>query len=394
MVGLFCFDGPLYKDKNGVYCNVTLTDEMFSRYFCIVDTLIVVVRTYNSKKTYQELHMKPLTNQNIKVIEVKNFNTPKGFLFDRLQFEKAILSQVEKVDFIFARMPSNISNTILKLACKKKKAYLVEVGGCAWDSYWNHGILGKIVAPLTFYQERKYVEKANYAVYVTKKFLQKRYPNNKETTNCSNVYLSDITDDVIQKRIQKIRRMDVSKVVIGQAVNSVDVKYKGEHLIIQVMKRLMQKGIDIEYQIVGPGNGNYLKTVAKKCSVDKKVKFLGTLTKQEIIDWYQNIDLYVQPSKQEGLPRSVIEAMSVGCPAIGSNIAGIPELIDQDCLFNPNREKEIISTIEHVLNREILEKKAKTNFKRSKEYNIREIELRRKHIFEQYKQEILSKKAQ
>ena len=60
MIGLFCFDGPLYKDKNGIYCNVTLTNEMFARYFIVVDELYIVVRTFSKNKTYKDMNMKPL----------------------------------------------------------------------------------------------------------------------------------------------------------------------------------------------------------------------------------------------------------------------------------------------------------------------------------------------
>lgn len=241
MIGLFCFDGPLYKDKNGEYCNVTLTDEMFERYFGVVDKLIVIVRTYSVDKTYLELNMRPLTIKNIEVVEVRNFNTFRGFLVDKRKFEKEVIKFVAKADMIFARMPSNTSNSVLKVALKLGKPYLVEVGGCAWDSYWNHGIIGKIIAPLMYFREKKYVAKAEFATYVTKKFLQRRYPNKKTTTNCSNVYLQPMDNSVLKKRLEKIEVMDVRKVIFGQAVNSIDVKYKGEHLIIQAMSELKKE---------------------------------------------------------------------------------------------------------------------------------------------------------
>ena len=41
-------------------------------------------------------------------------------------------------------------------------------------------------------------------------------------------------------------------------------------------------------------------------------------------------DIYLQPSLQEGLPRSVIEAMSRGCACIGAATAGIPELLESE----------------------------------------------------------------
>ncbi|MBM6880003.1 glycosyltransferase [[Clostridium] spiroforme] len=390
MKGLFCFDGPLYKDKNGVYCNVTLTDEMFERYFNVVDKLIVMVRTFSSNKTYQELNMKPLTNPNIEVFEVENFNTLKGFIKDKPDFEKVIANIIKDIDLIFARMPSNTSNSVLKIACRYNKPYLVEVGGCAWDSYWNHGIIGKFIAPLMYYEEKKYVKKANFATYVTKYFLQDRYPNKNITTNCSNVYLASVENIVLEQRLKKIKETDLKNIIFGQAVNSIDVKYKGEHLIIRALGILKKKGIHITYEVVGPGSGEYLKQIAKENDVEDQLVLIGTLKKDEMIEWYKSIDIYTQPSKQEGLPRSVIEAMSVGCPAIGSNIAGIPELLDTDCLFNPNKIETIVMTIERILEIKKMQEKAILNFRKAKEYNILDIEKRRQGIFTQYKNMIES----
>lgn len=391
MIGLFCFDGPLYKDINGIYCNVTLTNEMFSRYFSIVNRLIIVVRTFNVDKTYKEMNMKPLCLENIEIIEVKNFNTIKGFIIEKYLFEKNIENTIKNIDCIFARMPSNTSNSVLKIANRLKKSYLVEVGGCAWDSFWNHGILGKIVAPIMYYREKKYVKNADFAIYVTENFLQSRYPNKSVVANCSNVYLIEVDNMILKQRLKKIERTNLSKIVIGQAVNSIDVKYKGEHLIIKAISELKDMGIIIEYEVVGPGNGIYLMEQARRFGVERQLKLIGTLKKEEMFNWYKRIDIYVQPSLQEGLPRSLIEAMSMGCPCIGSNIAGIPELIDKNSLFNPKKNKEIISCIIKMLDINVLKKQSYDNFETAKKYELAVIEYRRNNIFQEYKNSIIGR---
>lgn len=393
MVGLFCFDGPLYKDKNGVYCNVTLTNEMFNRYFCVVDELIIVVRTVVTDKTFSEMNMNALYVGNLKVIEVNNFNTIKGFLFEQHHFKKNIEAVLEKVDLIFARMPSTTSNAVLEVATKLNKAYFVEVGGCAWDSYWNHGIAGKLIAPLMFWNEKKYIANAKFATYVTEKFLQRRYPNKEVTTNCSNVYLKKTNENLLHQRIKKIEAMVTHSIILGQAVNSIDVKYKGEHFVIRAMKELKVLGIIAELQVVGPGIGTFLIKEAKKYGVLEQVTLIGTLTKDEIFDWYKTIDIYIQPSKQEGLPRSVIEAMSTACPSLGSNIAGIPELLPSNCLFNPNHINEIVSAVMEISQKDKMMEEAKRNFEIANKYNLTDIENRRKDIFEQYKKYVEDKKG-
>lgn len=389
--GMFTFDGPLYRDKNGVYCSINLTNEMFERFFTVVDRLYVVVRVYTSTQAYDELNLKPLNTVKMHIIEVDNFLTPMGLLYKKHCFEKNIRNIVTDMDLIFARMPSTISNSILKIVNRLKKPYLVEVGGCAWDSFWNHSFYGKIVAPYMYVEEKKYIKNAAFATYVTKQFLQKRYPNSKVTTNCSNVYLGVVHKNVLEQRLKKIAHMDVNKVVFGQAVSSIDVRYKGEHYIIRVMAELKKKGIIIDFQIVGPGDGDILKSEAIKYGVYDQLHLLGTMKKDEIIEWYKTIDIYVQPSRQEGLPRSVIEAMSVGCPVLGSNIAGIPELLDKECLFNPSKNKEIIIAIEKLLDKEIMSDKARTNFYKAKDYEINVIEARRQLIFKKYRDLVMGR---
>ena len=86
--------------------------------------------------------------------------------------------------------------------------------------------------------------------------------------------------------------------------------------------------------LVGGGNNEFLKKIANKNAVGNQVIFHGKLEHDEIFKWLRDIDIYIQPSDTEGLPRSVIEAMSVACPVIGSNAGGIPELINSSAIFD------------------------------------------------------------
>ena len=95
------------------------------------------------------------------------------------------------------------------------------------------------------------IKGANYVVYVTSEFLQKRYPTQGKNINCSNVSLTEFNNAILEQRLSKIKKIkNGSKIVIGTAA-AVNVRYKGQQFIIQALGRLKEKGYtNFEYQLV------------------------------------------------------------------------------------------------------------------------------------------------
>lgn len=82
------------------------------------------------------------------------------------------------------------------------------------------------------------------------------------------------------------------------------------------------------YMICGHGElESYLRKLAYKLGIDKKVFFLGYRT--DILEIYKASDVFLFPSFQEGLPVALLEAMACGLPVICSNIRGNRDLIDE-----------------------------------------------------------------
>jgi glycosyltransferase involved in cell wall biosynthesis len=111
--------------------------------------------------------------------------------------------------------------------------------------------------------------------------------------------------------------------------------------------------------------------------------FFGSLPHDEVFDWLDTIDIYVQPSKQEGLPRAQIEAMSRGVPSFGSKAGGIPELLDREFIFNTVKE---ICDILLSLDTDTMIEQAKRNFSESKKYDKASIERHRQLFFKDFYQ--------
>jgi glycosyltransferase involved in cell wall biosynthesis len=388
MKALFCYDGPLYKDENGDFYDSILTDKMFERYFEVADTLGILIRTRSIKSDEAVKKMHKLENPNIQVTELPNLSSISGLLKNRAKAKKILEENIKAADLVFIRLPSVIGNIAVDAARKYNKKYLIEVVGCPWDSYWNYSFKGKCVAVFATDMMRRRVKNAKHVLYVTNSFLQKRYPTKGKSIACSNVELAVAEDTVLDTRKDKINTYSQdTQFVVGTAAG-LDVLYKGQQYVIEAMGLLAKKGItNIEYRLIGGGTGEHLKAVAEKCGVSDRVKIVGQLPHDKVFDFLDSLDIYAQPSRQEGLPRSVIEAMSRGLVCIGARTAGIPELLDDECVFsNSSTEVEEICTIltRLISNKEEMQQKAERNFLEAKKYARATLVERRTRFFKDF----------
>lgn len=383
--GIFCHDLPVYKDKDGVYCSTTLTDTLFSRYLSVVDELIVATRVYSLSITYEEAHQEKITLLNIKFIDIPNLNKFSAIWKLIPKYKRVIEETVRKCDLIFIR-GGIIGLLGTKAAWKYKKPYLSECCGCAFESYWNYSFSGKLIAPFMEYYARKTVKKAQFVIYVTKEWLQKRYPPQGEWTYASNVILKNLDEGALVKRLKKISSFDGKTIILGTTAGL--NKMKGQQYVIKAMKMLGEK-FNIKYELVGSGDDAYLKRLAQKCGLSDNVIFLGQMNHDEVLSWLDSIDIYVQPSLQEGLPRSLVEAMSRACPAIGSHTAGIPELLHPSCVFPQKNVKALSDAITMLMDKKQLYENAKSNYEKASDYELYKLENRIKKIYHEYREFVI-----
>lgn len=131
-------------------------------------------------------------------------------------------------------------------------------------------------------------------------------------------------------------------------IGSLDSPHKGFDTAFKAISILKKQGLNIKFQILGPGNKE--KWSRHIQGIEECVDFCGILPPgKEVINWLSNIDIYIQPSVQEGLPRAILEAMSTGCPVVGSNAGGIPELLMKDVVHSKNDFLELAEIIKEIV---------------------------------------------
>ncbi|WLR49050.1 glycosyltransferase [Halobacillus litoralis] len=376
MRGLFIHDHKFPRLNNQYFYSYGFDEEFFRRYLDIFNRISVIGR----EKEVNGSNLKPED----KVLDDIEFLTINDL---RRLMEKSVRCSIDKEimnsDYLVIRVPSILGLYAMKLAEKNKKPYIVEVVGCAWDAISNKGISKRIPAHIITYLMQKAVRKAKYVVYVTEEFLEERYPTNGKYIACSNVTLSSVEDTSIKERISNIRTLQQrEKVIIGTCA-TIDVTYKGQQDVIRALAKLKSDGFNIEYQLVGGGDPTYLKKVAEDFGVFENIKFLGSLKHEKVFEWLDDIDIYIHPSKQEGLSRAIIEAMSRGCPVIGADAGGIHELIDNKYIFDKGDLNKIVHLYKEMDEGE-MEDQALKNHESSKKYIKSVLYNRRKNFFNDF----------
>lgn len=99
--------------------------------------------------------------------------------------------------------------------------------------------------------------------------------------------------------------------------------YKGHDRVIAAIPSLVAKGHNICYLVVGEGADRIrLEVLARDAGVSERVRFLGRVGLQTLVEIYRMADLFVMPSTGEGFGVVFLEAMASGTPALGLGVAG------------------------------------------------------------------------
>ncbi len=106
------------------------------------------------------------------------------------------------------------------------------------------------------------------------------------------------------------------------------VPKNGVDILIRAIAIIKSEIINLKLMIIGDGpEKKNLKRLARELNVDDIVEFVGEVTPDEISTYLSRADVFVRPSRSEGLGISFLEAMACGLPVIGTPVGGIPDFL-------------------------------------------------------------------
>lgn len=327
-----------YIKDDGVVVGLNSTVEELNNLLQIFDEIVHVGMLHKGRIPDNTL---PYVNEKISFIPIKQVGgkTWKAKLDIILSASKTfatIRSVLKKVDYFQFRAPTGIGVYVLPYLI-----YFINKNG--WYKYAGNWRQKNV--PLSFRFQRWLLKNQNKPVTINGNWEN-------QLKNCLTFENPCLTENDIRQGNQIIRSKrkssnDVELCFVGRLEPA-----KGYNLLIKVLNELpdnLQKSIT-QIHIVGKGViENELLTI--KENVRSKIKFYGVISRQEVHQIYSRSHALILPSKSEGLPKVLIEALNFGCIPIVTNMSSLSQYIKHNVngllLNNLNQEtlQEHISSI-------------------------------------------------
>jgi glycosyltransferase involved in cell wall biosynthesis len=275
---------------------------------------------------------------------------PGQYLQRAWRVKEAIRGALAPGDAVILQLSSPIAAGLEPALRRTGQPYGVEVVGDPYDVFSpgaNKHLLRPFFRWLFPRQLRRQCARACAAAYVTEHALQRRYPPGPGafTTHYSNIVLED-ADLVAAPRPARRAAGPLTLITVGMMEHF----YKAPDVLIEAVGRCRRQGLDVRLLLVGDGRRrSELEARAARHGLGANVHFLGQLTAGATVRaQLDRADLFILPSRQEGVPRAMVEAMARALPCIGSTVGGIPELLPPEDLAPPNHAEALAAKILEV----------------------------------------------
>jgi colanic acid/amylovoran biosynthesis glycosyltransferase len=221
-----------------------------------------------------------------------------------------IVNKINKGDVMYFYWGKGMSNLIPFVSNTKAVKVVRFHGGDLYDC--NYG--GYI--PI----HKKIIKGADLSVFISKNgqsYLTKRYPD---------IFINSVVSYLGSGDFGVSKRSEDGTFRLLSCSNVIPLKRI--HLIYETIQCI--SNYPVEWTHIG--DGPEFESLQKKTSYSRnnvKINLLGRLPNKDVIEYYQNnsVDVFINVSSTEGLPVSIMEAISFNIPVIGTDVGGTSEIV-------------------------------------------------------------------
>ena len=319
----------------------------WERYLPVFDSVRVIARVRPVQSAME--NWKEASGPAVSFIDVPDFHGPYQYLACWPRVRSVLREQAGHTEAVILRLGSSLGSAFVD-HFRRGQPFGVEVVGDPYDVF-QRGCVIHSLRPLFrvwFTAELKRLcGAACAAAYVTRHALQARYPCPAYSTSFSDV---EIGPDALVSS-PRDGSVPCSRPPRLICIGTLAQMYKGVDVLLRALAICAHCGVPLTLTVVGDGHYRpQLEQLAESLGLKDCVQFAGQLPAGRAVrEALDSADLFLMPSRVEGLPRAMVEAMARALPCIGSDIGGIPELIASDSIVPVGDDAALASKIMSVL---------------------------------------------
>lgn len=387
-------DHRFFRDKYGsFYGRTTYGPNYWERYLSVFDSVRVISRSTEIESI--ETGLFRVDSDKVSFAKIPDYHSPLGFLVAQRGILKVLHEELRGENAIILRIPSNLCYLSWFVLLLKGKKYGVELTGDPEDSFSKGAVrhpfrlLFKWIYPFLTKLVCRHSSASNY---VTEYTLQRFYPPGRNTFHTYSSSIDLLEEDILGQEEIRWRMCGANnrglKII---SVGSFSQLYKGQDILVKAVSQCR----DCVESLTFVGHGRYMAWIQELTNshgMNGMVHFVGSIPSgAPVYGHLDQSDLFVLPSRQEGLPRAIIEAMARGLPCVASSVGGIQELLDERCLVSPNDAGALSKKIkEFFYDRDFMNQMSLRNLRLSSLYSKNEL-MKRRIVFYKRLSAILKK---
>lgn len=338
-----------------------------------ITKLVIIAPLCNEK--IQAIHDK-YNHVNIEFIELKSFNfkTPlaslKSIYIMFYNFIKIVFN-INNTDHLHLRCPGNIGllASIAQIFFPKKNKTVKYAGN--WVDNKKQPLsykFQKYILNNTFFTKN-----CNVLVYGERK---------KSSKNIVPFFTATYLESDKIKSTPRTLSNAIKFIFVGTLTSGKRPMYA-----IEIIKKLLEKSYNVSLHIYGNGiEKEKLESFCRHNNLENHIFFEGNQTQEILKIAYQESHFLILPSKSEGWPKVVAEAMFWSCLPIATRVSCIPNILDNEnrgILLDLEIEKDALKIIELIKNQELYNYKANLAQIWSRKYTLNYFELEIKLLLQQ-----------
>ena len=348
-----------------VYSEGKITDKVLERFHPLAEEIVIISRMRAVEDT---AGLVALTDPRIRMAPIRETNFARIFGISLFSNFAHVWREIGSARFVVLRLPCLLAFIAVPVLWLRSVRYSVEIVGFPRDGLSGKGngiairMLGIVLHTLTGLLARN----AQGALYVTQTALQSVFPTRGLEVAASNVELQLQPVKISAQPVKPLNTPTRIGLIGGMSTN-----YKGIDVAIRAVSQLSKQGYPCSLRVLGSGDAEPLRQLARELDCSGSVAFEGIRQGgAEVALWLDDLDIYIQPSRTEGLPRALIEAMSRGLPAIATRVGGIPELLAPQWLVPPGEPEPLAEKLKILISNDALRHEAlKANAQRALKYS-------------------------